>query len=440
MSLWFWEGEAMNIDPNTTKYVITATISTDGVVEKPDVVGAIFGQTEGLLGEELDLRELQKTGRIGRIEVDISSKKGKSEGTVILPSSLDQVETAILASALETIERVGPCKARIGIKDIDDVRAKKKKQIVDRAKALLSMILEKSKTAGLDITQTVRQAVQMEEIVSYGDDKCPAGPTLETSDDIIVVEGRSDVINLLKYSIKNAIAVEGTNIPKTVVDLSKERVVTVFVDGDRGGELIIRELLQRAEVDFIARAPPNTEVEELTLKQMMKSIRNKMPVDQYISVFGLGEDTGQSKDGSKGGRDQNRGKGNKKGYRDQQQSKPQEKPVVEEKPEEPAPVETKLSKEQEKYKDTLERLAGKQKAVFFDNNTKVIKEVLVKDLADKLKESQKEVDSVVFDGIISQRLLDISAEKAVKNLIGVKVGNVIKVPSSVRILTKEDLE
>jgi DNA primase len=431
----------MNIDPNTTKYVITATISTDGVVEKPDVVGAIFGQTEGLLGEELDLRELQKTGRIGRIEVDIASKKGKSEGSIILPSSLDQVETAILASALETIERVGPCKAHIGISDIDDVRAKKKKQIVDRAKDLLSMILEKSKTAGLDISETVRQAVQMEEIVSYGNDKCPAGPTLETSDDIIVVEGRSDVINLLKYGIKNSIAVEGTNIPKTVIDLSKERVVTAFVDGDRGGELIIRELLQRAEVDFIARAPPNTEVEELTLKQMMKSIRNKMPVDQYISIFGLGDDNGSPQNGGKGGKDSNRGKGNKKDGKDNKKDKIDQQPMEMEQPVMPIPEDApQFSKEQEKYKDTLERLSGKQKAVFFDQNTKVIKEILVKDLADKLKESQREVTTVVFDGIISQRLLDISAEKEVKNLIGVKVGNVIKVPSSVRILTKEDLE
>lgn len=396
----------MNIDPTTTKYVITAKISTDGVVEKPDVVGAIFGQTEGLLGEELDLRELQKTGRIGRIEVEITSKKGKSEGRIVLPSSLDQVETAILASALETIERVGPCKAHIEIEDIDDVRATKKQQIVERAKQLLSSLMEKSKVSGINLTESVRQAVQVEEIVTYGADRCPAGPAVEHSDTVIVVEGRSDVINLLKYGIKNAIAVDGTNIPKTVIELSKEKTVTVFADGDRGGELIIRELLQRADIDFIARAPPNTEVEELTMKQIIKALRNKMPVEQYISVYGLAEEETERK---------------------------------EELPE-PKPVQGKvLSPELKKYKDALDRLSGKQRAILYDKNNKVIQEIAVRDLAETLKNPKKEVGAVVFDGIISQRLLDISAEKKVATLVGMKLGNVIKVPVSVKIYVSEDL-
>ncbi|HID73952.1 MAG TPA: toprim domain-containing protein, partial [Thermoplasmata archaeon] len=309
------------------------------------------------------------------------------------------------------------------ISDIDDVRAKKKKQIIDRAKELLSVILEKSKTAGLDISDTVRQAVQMEEIISYGDDKCPAGPALDTSDSIIVVEGRSDVINLLKYGIKNAIAVEGTNIPQTVIDLSKERVVTVFVDGDRGGELIIRELLQRAEVDFVSRAPPNTEVEELTLKQLMKALRNKMPVEQYLSVFGFDKPDNGEEEAKRRNREE-------KGSRNDRQE-----PEAKEKGEE-----TVLGAEIQKFKDTLDRLSGKQKAVFFDHNMKVIKEVLVKDLAESLKKSQKKVHAVVFDGVISQRLLDISAEKEVDRLVGLKVGNVIKAPASVRIIVREDLE
>ena len=61
---------------STTKYIINAQFEVDGVVEKPDVVGAIFGQTEGLLGEDLDLRELQKTGRIGRIDISVKSRNG----------------------------------------------------------------------------------------------------------------------------------------------------------------------------------------------------------------------------------------------------------------------------------------------------------------------------------------------------------------------------
>ena len=290
----------MNIDPTTTKYLITARIIADGIIEKPDVVGAIFGQTEGLIGDELDLRDLQKSGRMGRIEVELESKKGKSEGTITMPSSLDQVETAILASALETIDRVGPCKAKIEIENVEDVRAVKKNKIIDRAKELLAKIMAESKSAGIDLLETVRQSVQVEEIITYGTDHLPAGPNVESSDAIIVVEGRSDVLNLLKYGIKNAIAAEGTNVPKTVQDLSKERIVTAFVDGDRGGELILRELLQVAEIDFIARAPRGAEVEELTQKQIMKTLRNKIPAEQFVEMYNIDTEPRTSYNNQKG--------------------------------------------------------------------------------------------------------------------------------------------
>jgi len=284
----------MNIDPSTTKYMIKARLQADGIVEKRDVVGAIFGQTEGLLGDELDLRDLQKSGRIGRIEVEVSSKQGKSDGEVLIPSSLDQVETVILASALETIDRVGPCKAKISVLSIEDVRITKRSKIIERAKELLTDLIKQSKTSGIDLTESVRQSVQTEEIITYGKDHLPAGPNVQDSDAIIVVEGRSDVLNLLKSGIKNAIAVEGTNIPKTVMDLSKERVITAFVDGDRGGELILRELFQVAEVDFVARAPRGMEVEELTQNQIMKCLRNKIPGEQFMEMYGMTGENGKS--------------------------------------------------------------------------------------------------------------------------------------------------
>ncbi|MFP4197347.1 MAG: DNA primase DnaG, partial [Methanomassiliicoccales archaeon] len=240
----------MNIDPSTTKYMIKARLSAEGIVEKPDVVGAIFGQTEGLLGDELDLRDLQKSGRIGRIEVDVNSKQGKSDGEILIPSSLDQVETVILAAALETIDRVGPCKAKINVDTIEDVRIAKRSRIIERARHLLGDLIKQSKSSGIDLTESVRQSVQMEEIIHYGREKLPSGPNVGESDAVIVVEGRSDVLNLLRSGIKNAIAVEGTNVPRTIAELSKERIITAFVDGDRGGELILRELFQVAEVDF----------------------------------------------------------------------------------------------------------------------------------------------------------------------------------------------
>jgi len=423
----------MDIDPSTTKYLIQAKLSTDGIVEKPDIVGAIFGQTEGLLGEELDLRDLQKSGRIGRIEVEVSSNKGRSEGTVYIPSSLDQVETAILASSLETIDRVGPCKARIAIEKIDDVRVAKRNKIVDRAKELLTELMKTSKTSGGDLTDSVRQTFQMEEVVHYGRERLPAGPNIDDSDAIIVVEGRSDVLNLLKYGIKNVIAVEGTSIPKTVVDLAKEKVVTAFVDGDRGGELIVRELIQIAEVDFIARAPAGQEVEELTQKQMVKCLRNKIPSDQFAEMFNL--TPGQFRNGDKTGRDRN-SRGERQGKpeddRGRRRDQPPSKPEIK-------GGDRKLSPEQSQLKEVLDKLSSTSKAKLLDAKGKALAEVPVAKLADTLKVEKSEVKSVVLDGIITQRILDLAVEKDITTVVGVKVGNIAKLPTKVSVFTKEDL-
>jgi DNA primase len=426
----------MNLDPSTTKYLIKARINADGVVEKPDVVGAIFGQTEGLLGDELDLRDLQKSGRMGRIEVSISSERGKSSGEIRMPSSLDQVETCILASALETIDRVGPCKAKIKVDTIEDVRQVKKKQIVERAKELLATLMEESKSTSGDLTSSVREAIQVEEIVSYGKDKCPAGPNVSTSDAIIVVEGRSDVLNLLKYGIKNAIAVEGTNVPDTISDLASERVVTAFVDGDRGGELILRELLQTIELDFVTRAPRNREVEELTQKQIIKSLRNKVPVDQYVEMYGLTnivlpKEALDEPDGSdsKGGRKDSRGG---RGRSPQKDSRP-EPEVTRDEPK------VELTDDQKLYVGILEKLSGRLKANIIDPKDEVIQELDVKDLTSTLKGFRKAVKAVVFDGVITQRLLDIAVEKEVNDIVGKKMGNVSTLPKGLNVWTLDDL-
>jgi DNA primase len=428
----------MNIDPSTTKYMIRANIVAEGIVEKPDVVGAIFGQTEGLLGNELDLRDMQKSGRIGRIEVEISQNKGKSEGEITIPSSLDQVETVILASALETIDRVGPCRATIKISRVEDVRLAKKKKIVERAKSLLAILMSDSNTSGESISAEVRQAVQVEEIIHYGKDKSPAGPNVPTSDAIIVVEGRSDVLNLLKHGIKNAIAVEGTNIPRTIQDLSKERVVTAFVDGDRGGELILRELLQVAEVDFVARAPQTREVEDLTQKQIMKGLRNKIPAEQFIEMYnieGLEPQSAPVKNNSKVKAPTTSAKNQKK-----QTPKPPEKKDLPGKNKALNDKKSKiLSEKQTKYKGILNSLSGSSKAQMLNSNDLLVTETPVRDLADTLKKTTSTINTLVFDGIITQRLIDIAAEKGIKTIVGSKLGNVSKQLTSIEILTKNDL-
>ncbi len=404
----------MVMDPSTTKYMIKAHIKAEGIVEKPDVIGAIFGQTEGLLGEELDLRDLQKSARVGRIEVEIEQRNGKSEGTIYLPTSLDKVETAILAAALESVDRVGPCKAKITIEKIEDVRVAKRKKVIERAKELLAELMEESREEGESITESVRQAVQAEEIIAYGPDRCPAGPDIDKSDSIIVVEGRRDVLNLLKHGIRNAIAVEGTSVPKTIIDLSKEKITTAFVDGDRGGELILRELLQVAEIDFVARAPPTREVEELPYKLIMKALKNKIPAEQYADMYNI-----------------------ELKKKEKHAPAPAAAPVEEKKS---VKREEKfvLSDEQRRYKKILEEISGTLKASLLDEKGNEIKRIPVRELTDELKKTEN-VYAVVFDGVITQRLLDIACDKGAKVIVGIKMGNIIKRPTQIKVITQDYL-
>jgi DNA primase len=417
------EVKIMVIDPTTTKYLIKARISADGIIEKSDVVGAIFGQTEGLLGDELDLRELQRSARVGRIEVELESKGGKSTGTITLPTSLDKVETVILAAAFESIDRVGPCKASIVADEVEDVRVVRRKKVIERAKQLLNKVIEEGKVEGESIADNVRQSVQVEEIIHYGPDRCPAGPNIDKSDAIIIVEGRRDVLNLLKYGIKNVIAVGGTNIPKTVLDLTPEKITTAFVDGDRGGELILKELLQSADVDFVARAPQTREVEEIPQKLIMKALKNKIPAEQYAEMYDIKlEKNNKNNGGDKKASDKTRAK---------QRAKQKERGKDE------ADNKSK-GDEQKSYGEILQDISGSLKAVLLDEKDVEIKKIPVRELTDALKKSDN-IATVVFDGIITQRLLDIASNKNVKEIVGIKMGNVVKMPSSVKVFTKKDV-
>ena len=270
---------------DTEKYLIHATIAADGVVERSDVVGAVFGQTEGLLGDELDLRDLQESSRVGRIDVSVESENGQSFGEVTVASSLDKVETAILAAALETIDRIGPCHASVEVTSIEDVRAAKRREVVERAKELIAGGFEETNLASDDILEEVRDAARVEGIVDY--EGLPAGPRVGDSDAVIVVEGRADVLTLLECGIKNAVAVEGTNVPDAVADLTESRTVTAFLDGDRGGELILRELAQVGDIDYVAFAPPGESVEDLDRNDVFESLRGKVPYESLSDESNL---------------------------------------------------------------------------------------------------------------------------------------------------------
>jgi len=436
----------MTNDPSAAKYQVRARITAEGVIDKPDVVGAVFGQTEGLLGDELDLRDLQKSGRIGRIEVEIDSRKGKSEGEIVIPSSLDQVETAILASALETVDRIGPCRAKIEVVSVEDIRISKRQKVVDRAKEILSRLQEESKGVGIDLTEAVRKGVQVDEITTYGPEHLPAGPNIDQADALIVVEGRSDVLNLLRCGIKNVIAVEGTSVPQTVKDLSRGKTVTAFTDGDRAGELILREMLQTMDLDFVARAPRGSEVEELTQKQLLKCLRNKIPINQYLEMSGF-ESTGATREPR-----EDRGEGNERndrrddrnsdrGRRDDRERErmpppPQRAPPP---PPPPPPAAAPLPPDLQHYFDLLGGVENASRAVFVGEDDTVVAEAPIKEMFEAIASLPAPAKAVVFDGIVSQRLLDVAQEKGIGTVVATRLGPVGKIPEHLRIFTKADL-
>jgi DNA primase len=254
--------------------LIEVEFTTDAIVEKPDVIGAIFGQTEGLLGQDLDLRELQRTGRIGRIDVESETADGKTTGKFYVPSSLDSSETALIAAAFETIERIGPSNAIVKVSVVKDVRSMKRDFMIDRAKDILQNLIGIEQPSAMTITEQIKEDVRVAQILDFNG--LPAGPDVASSDEVIFVEGRADVLNLLKNGINNAVAIGGTTITEAAVNLSKEKITTLFVDGDRGGDLIIKSALQLCDVDYIVRAPPEKEVEELTKKEIFKALRDKL--------------------------------------------------------------------------------------------------------------------------------------------------------------------
>jgi len=377
----------------TSKYTIFAKFEAEGTIEKPDVIGAVFGQTEGLLGPDMELRELQKTGRIGRIDVELKTVNGKTSGIIVIPSSLDTSETALIGACIETIERVGPCNAKLSIEKIEDVRTAKRKYVIDRAKELLTKIFDEGLPDTEAITEQIKEAVRGGEIENY--DGLPAGPNIDSYDSIIIVEGRADVLNLLKNGIKNVIAIEGTSIPKTIIDLSKEKITTAFLDGDRGGDLILKELLSVCEIDFITRAPRGKEVEELTKKAIFKSLRNKIPTNQVETEI-----------------------------------KNEEKPAIRYRPK----IEV---NKLERFKSVLEDLIGTRAACFLDGDTEILGRVPVKEMFSAMR--GLDAESLVFDGDVDQKLINQCSNRGIKYIVGMKVGR-IKSPERVSILTLQDLK
>lgn len=377
----------MSSHSSTMKYVIKAKFEVDGIVEKPDVIGAIFGQTEGLFGAELDLRELQKSGRVGRIEVEmISQRDNRTVGTIVIPTSLDKVSTAIIAASIESIDRVGPYTAKITLERIEDIRETKRKAIIERAKEILHKWSLETLPETEEMLKEVSEMLRITKIREYGPEKLPAGPDVDSAKEIIIVEGRADVINLVKHGIYNVIALEGVKMPETVIKLAREKEATAFLDGDHGGDLILKELLNVANIKYVARAPKGKEVEDLTAKEIEEALRNRVSIEEIL------------------------------------ERKKKRKRIL-------------ISKEIIK---AAEELRGTFEAILFNDRMERISRLPVGELAEKLREIEG-VNTVVFDGIITQRLVDIASEINIRYLIGARISDVIKQPLGVSLLTFDDI-
>jgi len=400
------------ISPVAAKYIIHTNIDIEGVVDRPDVIGAIFGQTEGLLGADLELRELQKSGRIGRIEVNTETRTGKTKGTIIVPSSLDKAETSIVGAALEIIQRIGPCNAKLEVTNIEDVRISKRSMVIERAKELLKKMMENTMPDSQELADEVTASVRVMEIVEYGKDRLPAGPQIDESDEVIVVEGRADVLNLLKHGFKNAIAINGTSVPETIVELCGKKVVTVFVDGDRGGNLIIKELTSVADIDFVTKAPDGKEVEEITKKEIHKALRSRISGEQAKLELSR-EPERTSMEIVKRHPQPQYAQGGHSPHQPFQ--RPMQRP-----PYQPAPPIRRVqisAEEKASFKSMLEDLIGTRGAEILDSKLAVLGKVPISELHTALK-SISNAHAVVFDGSIEREIVKAAEESNVKFLIG----------------------
>ncbi len=345
------------ISPVSIKYMIHANFTVEGALEKPDVIGAIFGQTEGLLGSDLEMRELQKEGKIGRIEVELERKDKRTSGVIKVPTALDQSETTLIAAAIETIEKIGPCDSQIDVERIEDVRGSKREYIIERAKKLMTDI--KGSTDSREISKEIKDSARIADVKEYGKEKLPYGDI--SGKEVIVVEGRADVLNLMKAGVSNVIAMNGTKLPDSIKDLSKEKDMTLFIDGDRGGRLIVQNFVDNAEVRYIVSAPNGKEVEELAGKEVLMILRKRVPVDEFLARERL-----------------------YKRKRNEEEKTAEKKELSNE--------------DKEKLKELSTKNKGTGKAILLDNSLEEIKKISVRGMNSGLRKLGKKPAVIIMDG------------------------------------------
>ncbi|NAL78706.1 DNA primase DnaG [Nitrososphaera sp. AFS] len=399
--------------PNTgiVKYHVKLKFEVDGLVEKADIIGAIFGQTEGLLGPEMNLNELQKVSKVGRIEVNVDTKSNMARGDAVIPMSTDISTAALIAAAIESIDKVGPFQAKFALSGIDDIRAIKKKVIVDRAKRIVQEWATKTISEGEEMLKDVYDASKPGKLTAFGKAQLACGTGVFESDWIILVEGRADVINLLRAGFDNAIAIEGAKIDETIVKLTQGRKVIAFLDGDRAGDLILKELHGVVAIDKVLRAPIGREVEDCTpleIAEILKEVSAlSAPNIQETHPFQQSDRKQEIKrDRQEHAREVER--------QSQAKSDIERPPYVESDP-------NILSAVKGVYPQINETL----EAVILDGSMRVLLKVPVSDVVKKLDNTEGG-KMLVLDGIVTQRLVDAADKVGIEFIVGHRTGELRK--------------
>jgi len=366
------------------KYKVRLSFEVDGEVEKHDIIGAIFGQSEGLFGPDLELSELARSGKIGRIDVVLKHERGKTVGTIIIPSALDRISTAIIAATVEAVDRVGPYPASVKLEEIKDIRQEKRDMIIKRAKEILREWALTKVPSATELLREVAEVLTPAKVVKYGPEGLPAGPGVDSANEIIIVEGRADVINLLKCGITNVIAMEGLKVPETIKKLCERKEATAFLDGDHMGDILLKDLLSVARIKYVARAPRGKEVEELTPKEVLEALSKRVPAEEVRrELFG-----------------------------------PELKP--------------------EEFSGLAGELEGTLEAVLLDEKFQEVARIPVQDLAKKLEEMEG-VYAIIFDGVITPRILDIARTRGIRYVVGARLMGKVRPPRGVEVMLLSDL-
>ena len=368
------------------KYHVKLSYEVDGLVERTDIIGAIFGQTEGLLGPEMNLNELQRVSKVGRIEVNAKSTSNTTVGDALIPMSTDIDTCALIAAGIESIDKVGPFDCTFRLVAIDDVRAAKKDDIVKRAKEIKQKWATKTVSEGESMLNDVHRG-DGAKLSTYGASKLTCSSGIFTSDWVILVEGRADVINLMRAGYDNVLAIEGAKIDQSIKELcSTKDTVVAFLDGDRAGGFILKELKSIVSLDYELQADNGVEVEELTPQRLDEILRPI--VDEIKKAKSTTTTTTASSSSSSSTASKTKSNDDK----------------------EIADVTAKIFPN---LNETLEAIA-------LDGDQNQIFKVPISEVVSKLS-SQSGIKYLMLDGIITQRLLGGAKKAGVQYVVGHRI-------------------